>query len=112
VRYSRPARGLPPARQRERHAPLTDDGELAEHPTAARITHDQVQRYERLRQGAEAWRQLKPQEIRALRLKAEGYSYKEICRITGWTYTKVWCPGRPIPPARAIWAFRRSRDRA
>ncbi len=22
-------------------------------------------------------------------MKAEGYSYKEICEITGWTYTKV-----------------------
>jgi RNA polymerase sigma factor (sigma-70 family) len=76
-------------RQRERHAPLTDDGELGERPTAARITHDHVERHERLSQGAEALAQLKPQEARALRLKAEGYSYKEICEITDWTYTKV-----------------------
>ena len=34
-------------------------------------------------------KQLKPQEIRALLLKAEGYSYKQIQEITGWTYTKV-----------------------
>ena len=34
-------------------------------------------------------RRLKPQEVRCLLLKAEGYSYNEICRITGWTYTKV-----------------------
>ena len=33
--------------------------------------------------------QLKTQEIRALQLKAEGYSYREICQLTGWTYTKV-----------------------
>jgi DNA-directed RNA polymerase specialized sigma24 family protein len=32
---------------------------------------------------------LKPQEIRPLRLKAEGYSYREVCQITGWSYMKV-----------------------
>ena len=32
---------------------------------------------------------LKPQERRALGLLAAGHSYKEICAITGWTYTKV-----------------------
>jgi RNA polymerase sigma factor (sigma-70 family) len=76
-------------RQRDRHSPITDDGELGERGTAAAATHDQAERYERLRQGAEALRQLKPQEIRALLLKAEGYSYAEICEITGWSYTKV-----------------------
>jgi hypothetical protein len=76
-------------RQRARHTPVTDDGELGERPTAAGIVHDQVERHERLREAAEALAQVKPQEARALRLKAEGYSYKEICGITGWTYTKV-----------------------
>jgi RNA polymerase sigma factor (sigma-70 family) len=76
-------------RQRDRHSPVTDDGELGERGTPAAATHDQAERYERLRQGAEALRQLKPQEIRALLLKAEGYSYAEIGEITGWTYTKV-----------------------
>jgi RNA polymerase sigma factor (sigma-70 family) len=76
-------------RQRERHSPVTDDGELGERGTSTGATHDQAERYERLRQGAEALRQLKPQEIRALLLRAEGYSYREICEITGWTYTKV-----------------------
>src|SRR5918998_1365661 len=28
-------------------------------------------------------------QIRALLLRAEGYSYAEICEITGWSYTKV-----------------------
>ena len=32
---------------------------------------------------------LKPQEVRCLLLRAEGYSYKQICEETGWTYTKV-----------------------
>ena len=57
--------------------------------TPAAATHDQAERYEDLRQGAEALGQLKPQEIRALLLRAEGYSYAEICEITGWSYTKV-----------------------
>jgi RNA polymerase sigma factor (sigma-70 family) len=76
-------------RQRERHTPITDDGHLGGRPPAPEITHDQVALYERLRQGAEALERLKPQEIRALRLKAQGYSYREICALTGWTYTKV-----------------------
>lgn len=76
-------------RHRERHSPVTDDGELGERGTPAAATHDQAERYEHLRQGAEALSQLKPQEIRALLLRAEGYSYAEICEITGWTYTKV-----------------------
>ncbi|MGH2762920.1 MAG: sigma-70 family RNA polymerase sigma factor, partial [Thermoleophilaceae bacterium] len=76
-------------RQRDRHSPVTDDGELGERGTPAATTHDQAEGLERLRQGAEALRQLKPQEIRALLLRAEGYSYAEICERTGWSYTKV-----------------------
>jgi RNA polymerase sigma factor (sigma-70 family) len=33
--------------------------------------------------------ELKPDERRALLLFALGYSYREICELTGWTYTKV-----------------------
>ncbi|HEY7077252.1 MAG TPA: sigma-70 family RNA polymerase sigma factor [Solirubrobacteraceae bacterium] len=76
-------------RQRERHSPVTDDGSLGDRPTPSAITHDEAERYERLHQGAEALHQLKPQEIRALLLKAQGYTYREIGEITGWTYTKV-----------------------
>ncbi len=61
-------------------------GALAGHGADA---HDQAERLERLSLGAQALRRLKPQEIRALQLKAEGYSYAEICEITNWTYTKV-----------------------
>ena len=74
-------------RQRERATPTSDAGEPPE--PAAPPPHELAERYERLRLGAEALRRLKPQEIRCLRLKAEGYSYREICAITGWTYTKV-----------------------
>ena len=38
---------------------------------------------------AEALRALKPDERRALMLKAQGYSYQEIGEHFGWTYTKV-----------------------
>src|SRR5215218_8645568 len=41
-------------RQRERHSPVTDDGRLGDRPTPPAITHDQAERYEQLRQGAEA----------------------------------------------------------
>jgi RNA polymerase sigma factor (sigma-70 family) len=76
-------------RQRERAAPVTDDGQLSDLLEPAGTPHDRSERYERLRQGAEALGRLKPQEVRALLLKAEGYSYREIGEITGWTYTKV-----------------------
>jgi hypothetical protein len=39
--------------------------------------------------GVEAMSRLKPQEVRCLLLRAEGYSYKQICDETGWSYTKV-----------------------
>jgi RNA polymerase sigma factor (sigma-70 family) len=38
---------------------------------------------------AEALKRLKPQELRALWLKAQGHSYAEIGEMTGWSYTKV-----------------------
>jgi hypothetical protein len=50
---------------------------------------EQAERFERLRLGAEALAQLKPQEVRAITLVAQGYSYKQICEETGWTYTRV-----------------------
>jgi RNA polymerase sigma factor (sigma-70 family) len=76
-------------RQRRRAAPVADDGQVPEPPSEAALTHDQAERLDRLRIGAQALKQLKPQEIRALVLRAEGYSYKQIQEITGWTYTKV-----------------------
>ena len=75
-------------RQRERHTPSTpDDSELD--PPVPGTAHDHAVRSERLQLGAEAMGRLKPQEVRALALKAEGLSYREICEETGWTYTKV-----------------------
>ncbi len=50
---------------------------------------DSAARSERIARSREALTALKPQEVRALMLKAEGYSYEEIGRITGWSYTKI-----------------------
>jgi RNA polymerase sigma factor (sigma-70 family) len=44
---------------------------------------------DRVARSAEALHGLKPQEVRALWLKALGHSYEQICELTGWTYTKV-----------------------
>jgi RNA polymerase sigma factor (sigma-70 family) len=38
---------------------------------------------------AEALQRLKPQELRALWLRAQGHSYNDIGVMTGWSYTKV-----------------------
>jgi RNA polymerase sigma factor (sigma-70 family) len=45
--------------------------------------------FEHTMRSAEALKRLKPQEVRALWLKAAGHSYRDICEVTGWTYTKV-----------------------
>jgi RNA polymerase sigma factor (sigma-70 family) len=44
---------------------------------------------ERVARAAEALHSLKPQEVRAIWLKALGHSYEQIAESTGWTYTKV-----------------------
>jgi RNA polymerase sigma factor (sigma-70 family) len=75
-------------RQRERHTPPASETADLDSPGPT-TAHDQAVRFERLQLGAEALQQLKPQEVRALVLKAEGLSYQEICDETGWTYTKV-----------------------
>src|SRR4051794_20788092 len=50
---------------------------------------------DRVARSAEALHGLKPQEVRALWLKALGHSYEQICEVTGWTYTKVRGSIRP-----------------
>ncbi|HST39544.1 MAG TPA: sigma-70 family RNA polymerase sigma factor [Conexibacter sp.] len=66
-------------------APLDDDrnGDDATLDPAER-----VERFERLAHTAEALRGLKPQELTALALRAEGLSYREICERTSWSYTR------------------------
>ncbi len=48
-----------------------------------------VERREKIARSREALQALKPAELRALTLLAEGYSYAEISEITGFTRTKV-----------------------
>ena len=50
---------------------------------------ERIASFDRLTRSAEALQRLKPQELRALVLRAQGHSYQEICELTGWTYTKV-----------------------
>lgn len=74
-------------RQRERHGTPTEHDDLA--PAPAADAHEHVERLDQLQRGAEAMQRLKPQEIRCMLLLAEGHSYREICAITGFSYTKV-----------------------
>jgi len=50
---------------------------------------EQVERGEQIARSREALQTLKPAELRALTLLAEGYSYAEIGEITGYSRTKV-----------------------
>ncbi len=58
-------------------------------PIEARSVEDQRAATERVRQSAEALRALKPDEAKALVMKAHGLSYDEIGSRYGWSYTKV-----------------------
>jgi RNA polymerase sigma factor (sigma-70 family) len=73
-------------KQRERHGVPTENDDST---PADADTHEHVERLDQLQRGAEALQRLKPQETRCLLLLAEGYSYKQICEITGFSYTKV-----------------------
>jgi RNA polymerase sigma factor (sigma-70 family) len=67
-----------------------DDLDLdARAPAEQRSVEEQIAGGERVSRSAEALRSLKPDEARALMLKAEGLSYSEIGERCGWTYTKV-----------------------
>ena len=62
------------------------DGRAAE---AQRPVDELLAGRERVKRSAEALRRLKPDEAKALMLKAQGLSYAEIGESLGWTYTKV-----------------------
>jgi RNA polymerase sigma factor (sigma-70 family) len=50
---------------------------------------EQLMSFDLVSRSAEALQRLKPQELRALWLKAQGHSYNDIAAITGWSYTKL-----------------------
>lgn len=58
-------------------------------PAPADGPPERAERREEIARSREALRTLKPQELRALTLLAEGYSYEEIGAITGYSKTKV-----------------------
>jgi RNA polymerase sigma factor (sigma-70 family) len=59
------------------------------HDRDAEDPSERIAGFERLGRVAEALQRLKPQEVTALVLRAEGLTYREICTRTGWTYTKT-----------------------
>jgi RNA polymerase sigma factor (sigma-70 family) len=71
------------------------DGHAAE---SQRPVDDLLAGRERVRRSAEALRRIKPDEAKALMLKAQGLSYAEIGESLSWTYTKV---NRSITEGRA-----------
>ena len=58
-------------------------------PTPTDGPAEQAERREAVARSREALQALKPQELRALTLLAEGYSYAEIGEITGFSQTKI-----------------------
>jgi RNA polymerase sigma factor (sigma-70 family) len=58
-------------------------------PAAGDGLDERLERRELIARSREALRRLKPAELRALTLLAEGYSYAEIGEITGFSRTKV-----------------------
>jgi RNA polymerase sigma factor (sigma-70 family) len=86
-------------RHRERMlsaAPAAAEGERDEGPDWVALIPAQgdgpaerAERREAIARSREALQALKPQELRALTLLAEGYSYAEIGEITGYSQTKI-----------------------
>lgn len=82
-------------RERLLAPPLTARSQADEPDIVERIVSpvpcpaEHFERIESARDRARRLGRLKPQERRALCLTAEGFSYAEICEMTGWTYTKV-----------------------
>jgi RNA polymerase sigma factor (sigma-70 family) len=58
-------------------------------PTEADGPPERAERREAIARSREALQALKPQELRALSLLAEGYTYVEIGEITGFSQTKI-----------------------
>ena len=66
-----------------------EDVDLDDTISALREVDEAVASGERVERSVEALRALKPDEAKALMLKAQGLSYQEIGRRYGWTYTNA-----------------------
>lgn len=72
----------------------SDDIDLDAHEARSVPSPDeQLATFDLIGRSAEALQRLKPQELRALWLRAQGHSYNDIGAITGWSYTN----GRRCP---------------
>lgn len=58
-------------------------------PSSSDGPAERAERQEAIARSREALQALKPHELRALTLLAEGYSYAEIGEITSWSHTKI-----------------------
>jgi len=58
-------------------------------PSGAPCPAERAERVEAAVERARSLAHLKPDERQALLLRGVGYSYAEICDLTGWSYTKV-----------------------
>ena len=79
-------------RERDLAGPAAAPGDedwVALLPAAADGPAEQVERREEIARSREVLQALKPQELRALTLFGEGYSYAEIGEITNWSQTKI-----------------------
>jgi RNA polymerase sigma factor (sigma-70 family) len=76
--------GSPPPSSEE-----TEEDWMALIPAPGDGPAEKVERQEAIARSREALQALKPAELRALTLLAEGYSYAEIGEITSWSRTKV-----------------------
>jgi DNA-directed RNA polymerase specialized sigma24 family protein len=85
-------------RLRAESVPAAEPDLDAHAPDTQRPVDELLAARERVSRGAEALRRLKPDEAKALMLKAEGHSYKEISDALGWSYTKT---NRAITEGRA-----------
>lgn len=70
-------------------AAADDEDWVALLPASGAGPAEQVERREEIARSREALQALKPQELRALTLFGEGYSYAEIGEITSWSHTKI-----------------------
>jgi RNA polymerase sigma factor (sigma-70 family) len=76
-------------RSRKRLVSSSDINFDAQESCRVQTPEEQLLSLDLVCRSAEALQRLKPQELRALWLKAQGHSYNEIGAMTGWSYTKV-----------------------
>jgi DNA-directed RNA polymerase specialized sigma24 family protein len=87
VVVKREAQAIRRSRQRLLTAAEVDlDGHVA---ASLPTPEEQLLRFDTVSRSAEALKRLKPHELRALWLRAQGHSYNDIGAITGWSYSKV-----------------------